>query len=138
MAEAGDRAEGRRMARKHIVVVTGASEFLSLVRELLQSEDFNVTTTNYVPETFDMIASLAPDLLIVDLAVGQQAGWDLLARLQMDAATRGLPAILASTEPYLLAQARADANRYGSHRILVKPFDVADLVATVHIIIGQA
>ena len=138
MPEAGDGAERRRMARKHIFVVTGAPDFLNLVRELLQGEDFNVTTTNYVPETFDVVAALDPDLLIVDLEIGMQAGWDLLEQLRTGAATRGLPVILASTEPYLLEQARADADRYGSHRVFVKPFDVPDLVATVHAIVGRA
>jgi DNA-binding response OmpR family regulator len=138
MPETGDGAEHRRMARQHIFVVTGAPNFLSLVSELLQSADFNVTTTNYVPETFDMVAALDPALLIVDLEIGQQAGWDLLEHLQRGAATRGLPVLLSSTEPYLLAQARADADRYGSHRLFIKPFDIADLVATVHDIIGRA
>jgi hypothetical protein len=49
MPEAGDGAERRRMARKHIFVVIGAPAFLNLVRALLQDADFNVTTTNYVP-----------------------------------------------------------------------------------------
>jgi DNA-binding response OmpR family regulator len=136
MLETGDKAERRRMNRRHIFVVTGTSNFLNLVRELLEGADFNVTTTNYVPETFDMVAALDPALLVVDLEIGQQAGWDLLERLQADAATRGIPVILSSAEPHLLEQARGDADRFGHHRIFIKPFDISDLVATVHEIIG--
>ena len=138
MSETGDAAERRQMARQHIFVVTGAPEFLSLVRALLQGADFNVTTTNYVPQTFDAVATLDPSLLIVDLEIGRQAGWNLLEQLQRGAATRGIPVILSSDEPHLLEQARADADRYGKHRIFVKPFDITDLVATVHEIIGPA
>jgi CheY-like chemotaxis protein len=138
MTEAGDAAEHRQMGRKHVFVVNGAPEFLGLMRELLQAEEFNVTTTNYVPETFDMVASLGPDLLVVDLELGQQAGWDLLERLREGAITRGIPVILVSTNERQLDRAQADAERYGQHRVIVKPFDIDDLVATVHDIIGRA
>ena len=81
--------ESQQMERKHIFVIDGSPEFLDLLREFLQDEQFNVTTTNYVPKTFDQIAVLQPDLLIVDLVVRAQAGWDLLERLQVEALTRG-------------------------------------------------
>jgi hypothetical protein len=66
-------AERRQMVRKHGFVVNGSPAFLDVVRELLQDERCNVTTTNYVPHAFDQIASLAPDRLLVDLATGRPA-----------------------------------------------------------------
>ncbi|MEA2530872.1 MAG: hypothetical protein QOG89_2516, partial [Thermomicrobiales bacterium] len=85
------RKEQVQMARKHVFVVDSAGAFLSLARDLLQDEAYNVTTTNYVPRTFDQIAALGPDLLVVDLAVGQRAGWDLLEQLQAGALTHDIP-----------------------------------------------
>ena len=70
-----------------IIVVNSAPDFLDLLRELLQDENYNVTTTNFVPRTFDQIKALDPDLLVVDLIIGQRAGWDLLEPLQTDALT---------------------------------------------------
>ena len=78
-------AESRRMDRKHVFVVNGEPDFLDIMRDLLQGERYNVTTTNFVPRTFDQIAALRPDLLIVDLAVDDRAGWELLERLQASA-----------------------------------------------------
>ena len=138
MTEATGRGEARQMGRKHVFVVNGAPEFLGLMRELLQDEAFNVTTTNYIPETFDGIAALAPDLVVVDLVVGQRAGWELLERLQEAASTRGLPVIITSTDRRLLDRARADPERYGAHRTFVKPFDVDELMALIHEVIGAA
>ena len=60
----------RQEGRKHIFALNGAPEFLNIVRELFQEEGFNVTTTNYVPRSYDQIAALQPDLLIVDVVVG--------------------------------------------------------------------
>ncbi len=100
--------ERRQMGRKHIFVVNGAPEFLNFVRELLQEEDYNVTTTNYVPRTFDQIEALGPDLLLIDLKVGKRAGWDLLEEIQASAITQGIPVVVTSTDPRLLERAEAE------------------------------
>lgn len=130
--------ERQQMARKHVFAVNGAPEFLNLVRELLQDETYNVTTTNYVPETFALIAAAAPDLLVVDLVVGRRADWDLLERLHAEAATRGLPVIVTSTDRELLDRAQADVARYGEHQVIVKPFDLEVLLEAIRQHIGRA
>jgi CheY-like chemotaxis protein len=100
--------------RKHVFAINGAPEFLNLVRELFQEERYNVTTTNYVPNSFAQIAALQPDALIVDVVVGQSAGWELLDR------------------------AREEAERYGDHRYLAKPFELDDLLGAIDAMIGPA
>lgn len=131
-------AERRQGDRKHVLAVNGDPAFLELIRELLQEERYNVTTTNYVPRTFDLIAALQPALLIVNLVIHQIAGWDLLDRLQREAITQGIPVIVTSTTPQLLERAKADQQRYGGNKYLVKPFDVEDLLKTIQQLIGTA
>jgi len=126
------------MERRHVLAVNGDADFLDLVRELLQDEQYNVTTTNYVERTHDVITALAPDLVILDLVYGQPAGWDLLAELAEAAATRDIPVLVTSTNRDLLAEAVADPARYGTVRDLVKPFDIDVLLATVRELIGGA
>src|SRR5687767_1520798 len=116
-----DEAERKQMARKHVFVVNGAAEFLDLLRELLEEEQYNVTTTNFVPLTFDQIAALQPDLLMIDLAVGIHAGWDLLERLAREASTNQIPIIVFSTSPEILEKAQSQPERYGGQRFLGKP-----------------
>ena len=124
--------------RKHIFAINGSPEFLNIVRELFQQEAYNVTTTNYVPKTFDQIAALEPDALIIDIVVGQSAGWELLERLHAAADTTGIPVLVLSTNPRLLAQAREQAERYGTHRYLEKPFDIDALLSSIREMIGSA
>ena len=131
-------AEREQMGRQHVFVVNGAPEFLNLARKLLQDEAYNVTTTNYVPETFDLVAAAAPDLLVVDLVVGRRAGWDLLERLRAGAATRGLPVLVTSTNRALLDRAQAEAARYGEHQVIVKPYDLEELLDAIKQRIGSA
>ncbi len=124
--------EQARMRRPHIFAVNGASEFLNLVRDLFESEDFNITTTNFVPETFDQIAALNPSVLLVDLAHGQRAGWDLLEQLRAGALTHGIPTLVLSTAQANLDDVRAHRSRYGGDAFLSKPFDLDDLLNAVN------
>ena len=134
----GTSREAAQMTRQHIFAVNGAPEFLNLIRELLQDESYNVTTTNFLPRTFEQIAALAPDLLLIDLVVGERAGWELLDQLQTDADTRGVPLIVFSTSPHLLERAKALETPGGRRRFLDKPFDIDALLGLVRELIGHA
>ncbi len=132
---AGERA---RAGRQHILAINGEPDFLNLIRSLLQDERFNVTTTNFVPESFDMIDALRPALLIVDLVIGERAGWDLLERLHEEAGTRGIPVIAVSGDSEELSRVRWDEARFGARRVLRKPLDLHALLDAIDALIGKA
>jgi DNA-binding response OmpR family regulator len=134
----GGRATPEQMSRKHVFVVNGSPEFLDIMRQLLQDENYNVTTTNFVPRSFESIEASRPDLLIIDLVIGEVAGWDLLAQLHEAATTRDIPILLVSTRPELLAIIQDRHEEFGGDRYLLKPFDLDDLLDNIDQLIGKA
>jgi CheY-like chemotaxis protein len=52
-----------------------------------------------VPRTWDQIAALQPDLLVIDLSPLSRAGWDLLEQLHAQGVTGRIPIIVTSTDP---------------------------------------
>ncbi len=130
--------ESTQMQRKHVMVINGAPIFLNLMREILQDENYNVTTSNFVPSSFQQIAGMQPSLLMLDLAVHKQAGWELLERLALEAMTQSIPVIVVSTDPRLLERARTDKVRYGGQAWIAKPFDLTDLLNEIDRLIGPA
>jgi DNA-binding response OmpR family regulator len=108
------------------------------MRDIFQDERYNVTTTNFVPRSFDQIAALDPDALIVDIVIGQQAGWELLEQLHEGVSTTGIPVLIVSTDPRLLEKAQEQAARFGTQHYLVKPFDLDAMLACIHEMIGTA
>ena len=133
-----DEAECAQMARRHVLVLDGEPAVLDLVEALLREEHYNVTCSNYLPSTLSMIDVLQPDLIVVDLAWGQQAGWDVLEALGKRASTAGVPVLVTATDRRLLAEVAADPARFGTHRDLIKPFIVTDLLAAVRDLAGAA
>jgi len=129
---------GSQEQRKHVFAIDGSPVFLNVIRDLFQEEGYNVTTTNFVPTSFEQIETARPDVLIVDVAVGQQAGWELLERLHGGAAIFGIPTLVVSTDRRLLTWAQDQAAQYGTHRYLEKPFDGDALLTTIQEMIGQA
>jgi CheY-like chemotaxis protein len=134
----GARATPEQMQRQHIFVVNGSADFLDVVRELLQDEQYNVTTTNFVPLTFKQVETAQPSLLIVDLIHGERAGWDLLAELRHEAATREIPVILVSTSEQLLEKAETERVRWGGDRYILKPFSLDALLQAIQELVGPA
>jgi two-component system response regulator VicR len=137
-SEDGARATSEQMQRQHIFVVNGSVDFLDVVRELLQDEHYNVTTTNFVPHTFKQIETARPSLLIIDLIHGEMAGWDLLAELRHEAGTRDIPVILVSTSKQLLEKAETERVIWGGDRYFLKPFSLDKLLQAIQELIGPA
>jgi DNA-binding response OmpR family regulator len=134
----GGRATPEKRGRKHVYVVNGSPEFLDIVRQLLQDENYNVTTTNFVPRSFESIEASRPDLLIIDLVIGETVGRDLLVQLREAASTRDIPVLLVSTRPDLLADVQDRHEEFGGDRYLLKPFDLDDLLDNIYQLIGKA
>ena len=119
-------------------MVDSSQVFLEIIAELLEDERYGVTTSNFVPEIFAQIAHLEPDLIMVDLAVTEKAGWELLEKLELETLTRSIPVIVTSTSRELLDRALANKERYGFDNYLVKPFDLDVLLAAIEEMIGAA
>lgn len=143
VARPGDSQQVREIVqeqqqRKHIVMVDSSQVFAEIIEALLEDERYGVTTSTYVPQIFAQIRLLHPDLIIVDLTITERAGWELLEQLELESLTRHIPVIVTSTNRRLLERALANKERYGFDNYLVKPFDLAVLLAAVEELIGAA
>jgi DNA-binding response OmpR family regulator len=117
--------------RKHIFCINGDPVFLEFVRELLETAGgYAATVTTYVPNAFEQVEALQPDLLLIDLAVGRRDGFDLLEQVANDAALSGIPVVVLSTAPGLLEEAHE--LRYSADRYLDKPFEIDDLLREIN------
>jgi CheY-like chemotaxis protein len=115
---------------KHVYCVDDSQTFLHVLKATFEWRHFTTTVQGYSPNVFDQISSAHPDVIIVDLAFGQDNGWHLLGRLAVGL-TENTPVIVTSTDPRILELARLEeAYSTGARAYFAKPFDMNLLVET--------
>lgn len=114
--------ERRSSYRALIVEDDGA--ILNLVKVVLEREDFTVEGVKHATAAIDLLASVAYDLLIVDLMLPDISGEDLLGYLEQTQ-PKSLRRVIVTT---------ASPGRMSCEflqrvcRLLAKPFDIDELV----------
>ena len=99
--------------------------------KLFQEEGYSVTTTNFAPNSFAQIEALQPDALIIDIAIGQEAGWELSWSSWMRMPTPPVSRSWWSPPiPGCWPTAGAHA-RCSGHRFLEKPLDLEAMLGAI-------
>ena len=107
---------------------------LSAMAELLAEEGYDVHTSSNGFSALRQAAEYKPIVILLDLVLPERSGGDVLAELRADPATRDIAIVLVTGNPQFLTEAQiADADG-----VVVKPFDVDDLVQTVHRAVQRA
>lgn len=122
----------RRFAYRALVVEDDGA-ILTLVRRVLERENFVVEGVRTAAAAIDLLASVAYDLLIVDLMLPEIGGDQLLGYLE-EARPKYLRRVIVTT---------ASPGRMNCEflqricRLLAKPFDISELVLIAKECAGQ-
>ncbi len=119
----------RQGGAPHIYVVDDRPDFLGLMEDVLSDEGYEVSTFRCCAEVVDATARSRPDLIISDLRLGDESGFDLLRALQSDAVTSGIPILLCTAATLDIEEHREEPNL--NVPVLYKPFEVDDLLTRV-------
>lgn len=118
----------------HVLVVDDSQAILSLIRDLLEEELLQVTTRSDADVDLDDIARIAPDLIVLDPALGP--GKDLLHELMGDARTMQIPVILCTGAVREKVDAMRESLGTIHHTVVRKPFDIDHLSRVVRSALG--
>jgi len=84
-----------------VLVIDDSLTFRECLREVFEEADYGVTAAASGAEGLRLIASLRPDLVIIDQQMPEMDGLQVLGSIRADAALRGLPCLMltASSQP---------------------------------------
>jgi DNA-binding response OmpR family regulator len=120
---------------KHILVLDDWHTLLTLMRMLLEDENYRVSVLQRGEGAIDRIRELMPDLVILDLKLGDASGTDILVGLRAQDSTAEIPVIVYSAavlETEALSNLIAgNPTRYANVSVLQKPFDLDTLLERV-------
>ena len=119
-------------AEAHLLVIDDDSRLRDLLRRYLVELGFRVTTAGDAAEARQKLASLAFDLLIVDVMMPGESGLDLTESLRQ---TNAVPILLLTAMAE--AENRIDGLERGADDYLTKPFEPRELVLRIRNILQR-
>ena len=131
----------RLFVGKQILIIDDQNQLLSLMRRILEDEQYQVHILQNGNDAFSHMKALLPDLLILDLKLGEISGQDVLKQLKEDSITAEIP-VIVYTAAVLEAEDVAreiedDPILYQRVYLIRKPFDLDHLLALVEQVVNE-
>jgi DNA-binding response OmpR family regulator len=125
---------------KHILIVDDQADLLSLMRMLLEDQQYRVSVLQEGTDTLDYVQAHQPDLIILDLKLADVSGFDVLHMLKAQSATADVP-VIVYTAAVIEAEAveglvAHDPRHYTGVSVLQKPFELDALLDRVNMMLG--
>jgi len=126
---------------KQILIIDDQNQLLSLMRRILEDAQYQVHILQNGNDAFSHMKALLPDLLILDLKLGEISGQDVLKQLKEDSITAEIP-VIVYTAAVLEAEDVAreiedDPILYQRVYLIRKPFDLDHLLALVEQVVNE-
>ena len=118
-----------------VLVVDDDPHVLKLLRVNFELEGYDVITATNGEEALDMVGRDTPDVVVCDVMMPGIDGLEVVRRLRAHPDTAALPLVVVSAK----AQ-RADVRaglKLGADEYVTKPFDPAELIATVQRLLDE-
>ncbi len=114
-----------------ILVVGGDADSRQLLSALLEEQGATVAGAASTDEAFEMFGRIRPDVLVSDIAMPDQHGYDLIRRVRALAEGEGGSTPALALTPYVREDDVRAAIAAGYHRHLRKPVVVPELIAAI-------
>lgn len=95
----------------------------------LERKGYSVISAVDGPQGIEMARAEAPDVILMDVALGAMDGWEATATLQADPATRSIPVIALTA--HALESDRRRSIEVGCVDFETKPVSLTDLVEKI-------
>jgi twitching motility two-component system response regulator PilH len=117
------------MPIKNILVVDDSPTDLRHLSDLLSKSGYKVSTATSAEEALAKVKSQKPDLVLMDVVMPGQNGFQATRTLASDEATKHIPVIIVSTKGQ--ETDKIWGMRQGARDYVVKPVKQADLLAKI-------
>jgi twitching motility two-component system response regulator PilH len=118
------------MVIKKVLVVDDSKTELMFMTDLLQKKGFSVKTAENAEDAFRRLAEEKPDLILMDVVMPGQNGFQLTRAITRDPRFSTVPVIMCTSKNQ--ETDKVWGMRQGARDYIVKPVDATELMAKIH------
>lgn len=115
---------------KRILVVEDNELNLKLFKDLLETNGFDVITTNDGIVAFDLIEKSDPDLILMDIQLHGISGFDIIERIKGDEVLRSIPIIAVTA--FAMKDDKERIMKSGCDGYISKPISIEPFLEVVN------
>jgi twitching motility two-component system response regulator PilH len=117
------------MPIRNILVVDDSPTDRKYLTDILAKSGYQVTTAESAEEALEKVKQQRPDLVLMDVVMPGQNGYQATRTMSKDSATKDIPVIICTTKGQ--ETDRVWGMRQGARDYIVKPVNQADLLAKI-------
>jgi twitching motility two-component system response regulator PilH len=117
------------MPIKNILIVDDSATDRQFLSELLVKNGYKVSTADSAEDAIAKVKQLRPDLVLMDVVMPGQNGFQATRTLTKDDATKHIPVIICTSKAQ--ETDKVWGMRQGARDYIVKPVNQADLLAKI-------
>jgi DNA-binding NarL/FixJ family response regulator len=122
--------------RKKLLLIDDDPNLVLLVKDYLEFQGYEVTTSNNGKEALRVLESEVPDMIICDIMMPEIDGYGFVEELRKNINTSWIPLLFLSAKGQ--SQDRIKGLNLGADFYMVKPFEPEELVAQVESSLKQS
>jgi len=132
----GDRPRSALVRHDIALVVDDDDQVLRLVKRVLERAGFECVTVSDGHSAHDAAVEWRPDIILLDLMIGEVTGDDIMAQLRDDFRTRLIPVVVLTARDSL--KDKVEHLLSGADDYVTKPFIPEELVARLRAVITRS
>ncbi|RPI70255.1 MAG: response regulator [Desulfobacteraceae bacterium] len=117
-------------AKPLILLVDDVPQNVQMLHQILNSGDYSFAIATGGKETLQLVKKQLPDLILLDIMLGDIDGFDVCRQIKADPVSAAVPIIFLTAKVEL--EDKVKGFKLGAVDYITKPFEDAEVVARVH------
>lgn len=117
-----------------ILIVDDIPDTVQLLRDWLESHDFNAIGVTSSLEALDIAEEQKPDLILLDIMMPKMDGMETCRRLKANPRTSSIPVVIVTAKNP--SDARAEGMMAGAVDYITKPVNLTDLIKRIETVLS--
>lgn len=122
--------------RPKILIVDDIPDTVQLLKDWLESHDYNALGVTSSLKALDMAEEEKPDLILLDIMMPKMDGMETCRRLKANPKTAGIPVVIVTAKNP--SDARAEGMMAGAVDYITKPVNLNDLIKRIELALSTS